>query len=116
MVLLDGGLRRPQTQVRVYDEGGYPFARIDMGYEEFKVGIEYDGEQHWTDPKRRADDVERRIELAEHGWVIIHVTSDMFRDRPWLIVQRVVAALRAAGCPWLAECGLLAREFEKRVS
>ena len=33
------------------DEGGYPFARIDMGYEEFKVGIEYDGEQHWTDPK-----------------------------------------------------------------
>ena len=63
-----------------------------------------------------AHDIERRLELAEHGWVIIHVTSDMLRDRPWLVLQRVVAALRAAGCPWLAECGLVAREFEKRVS
>ncbi len=115
LVLLDAGLRRPHTQIRVYDAAGYPFARIDMGYQEFKVGIEYDGAQHWTDPKRRAHDIERRIELAEQGWVIIHVTSDMLRNRPWLVVQRVVAALRAAGCRWLGECGVIARELAKRV-
>lgn len=44
LVLIDGGLPRPQTQIRV-DEW-----RIDMGYREFKVGIEYDGAQHWTNP------------------------------------------------------------------
>ena len=116
LVLLDAGLRKPQTQIEVYDEGGYPFARIDMGYGQFRVGIEYDGAQHWTDPARRAHDVERRIELAHHGWAIIHVTSDMLRNRPWLIVQRVVEALRNAGCPWLDECRVMSREFEKRVS
>jgi hypothetical protein len=116
LVLIDAGLRRPQTQIKVYDLGGYPFARIDMGYQEFKVGIEYDGEQHWTDPKQRAQDIERRIELAEHGWVIVHVTSDMLRYRPWLIVQRVVAALRAGGCPWFAECRLMPREIEMCVA
>jgi len=116
LVLLDAGLRKPQTQIEVYDEGGYPFARIDMGYEQFKVGIEYDGAQHWIDPARRAHDVERRIELAHHGWVIIHVTSDMLRNRPWLIVQRVVEALQKAGCPWLDECRVMSREFQNRVS
>ncbi len=45
-MLLDAGLRRPHTPIIVRDAGGYPFAGIDMGYEEFKVGIEYDGEQH----------------------------------------------------------------------
>lgn len=54
--------------------------------------------------------------LAGLGWVIIHVTSDMLRNRPWLIVQRVIAAPRAAGCPWPDESGLMTREFAKRVS
>jgi hypothetical protein len=108
LVLLDAGLRPPQTQIPVHDAGGYPFARIDMGYEEYKIGIEYDGEQHWTDPKRRAHDIERRIELAEQGWVLIHVTSDMLRNRPWLIVQR--------DCACLVECGVMPRESGKRVS
>ena len=116
LVLLESGLRPPRTQIRVYDEGGYPFARIDMGYQEFKVGIEYDGQQHWTDPKVRANDLERQIELAEQGWVIIRVSSDMLRHRPWLFVRRVVDALRAAGCPWLVECGVMAREFAMRVA
>lgn len=111
LALLDAGLRRPQTQIHVYDESFYVFARIDMGYEEFKVGIEYDGEQHWTDPKRRAADVERRIMLAERGWSIIHVTSDMLRNRKWLIVQRTIEALRRAGCTWLDECRDTTREI-----
>lgn len=116
LVLLDGGLRRPETQIGVYDAGWYEFARIDMGYQEFKVGVEYDGIQHWTDPKRRAHDVERRRELAERGWVIIHVSSDMLANRPWLIVQRVVEALRKAGCPWVDECRPMSRKSQKRVS
>ena len=33
------------TQIVVRDDFGEFVARIDMGYREFKVGIEYDGEQ-----------------------------------------------------------------------
>ena len=116
LVLLDGGLRRPQTQIIVRDEGGYPFARIDMGYEEFKVGIEYDGEQHWTDPQQRNHDIERQVKLTEQGWIIIRVSADMLRDRPWLIVRRAKEALRARGCSWVDECGLELRLTRKSVA
>ncbi|MDT5065614.1 MAG: hypothetical protein QOK02_1769 [Mycobacterium sp.] len=40
LVLIGAGLRQPQTQIEVRDAGGYPFARVDMGWEEYKVGVE----------------------------------------------------------------------------
>jgi hypothetical protein len=106
LLLIDAGLPKPKTQITVYDEGGYPFARIDMGYEDCRVGVEYDGAQHWTHPKQRAHDIERAVELAEQGWIIVRVSADMLRYRPWMVAARTIDALRAAGCPWLAECGL----------
>ena len=45
-----------------------------MGWPEWKVGVEYDGEQHWTDPNRHAEDIERLATEdspdipALHGW------------------------------------------------
>lgn len=55
LVLVDAGLPKPETQIRV---GRW---RIDMGYREFKVGVEYDGEQHWTDPRRRAHEDRKSV-------------------------------------------------------
>lgn len=109
LLLIRSGLRKPTTQIKVRNKFGVVFARIDMGYEELKVGVEYDGPQHWTDPKRRAADIERYAELAAQGWIIIRVSSDLLRYRPDVVVARVCAALRAAGCPWLVECGLVSR-------
>ncbi len=63
LVLIDAGLPKPQTQIRVYDEYGDFVARVDMGYEEFRVGIEYDGPQHWTDPEVRARDIDKSSAL-----------------------------------------------------
>lgn len=94
LVLIDAGLPRPQTQIPV-DKW-----RIDMGYEEFKVGVEYDGEQHWTNPRRRAYDIDRHAELLARGWLIIRVSADMLRYRRHVIVARTCAALRAAGAEW----------------
>lgn len=94
LVLLDAGLPKPQTQIWV---GRY---RVDMGYEEFRVGVEYDGEQHWTDPRIRAYDIDRHAELLAHGWVIIRVSAEMLRCRPRVIVLRTCAALRKAGAEW----------------
>ena len=59
LVLVGAGLPRPQTEIVVAGHFGRSFARIDMGYEEFKVGVEYDGVQHWTDPAQRAYDIDR---------------------------------------------------------
>jgi very-short-patch-repair endonuclease len=99
LLLVRSGLRRPQTQI-VVD----PW-RIDMGWEDCLVGVEYDGPQHWTDPSRRTRDIEN-AQLADRGWIIIRVNSELLRYRPRVIVARVCAALRQKGCRWLDECGV----------
>jgi hypothetical protein len=88
LVLIDGGLPRPETQIRDCDNYGDFVGRIDMGYRELLVGVEYDGPQHWTDPGVRAADIEEQVKLAAMGWVIIRVSSDLLRFRPAAIVGR----------------------------
>jgi very-short-patch-repair endonuclease len=68
-----------------------------LGYEEFRVGIEYDGPQHWTDPKRRARDIDRQAELEAEGWIIIRVSSDLLHHRTRTVVVRVIEAMTARG-------------------
>lgn len=97
LVLLDAGLPRPETQIVVYDEHGEFVARIDMGYRHLKVGIEYDGRQHWTDPIQRQRDIDRHWALADLGWVIIRVSAELLRYRRATFVGRVDGAMRAAG-------------------
>jgi hypothetical protein len=111
LLLIDAGLRRPQTQIDVLDSSGYPFARIDMGWDEYRVGVEYDGEQHWQDPARRDHDIIRHAELVDLGWVIIRVSANLLRHHRAEIVRRTCAALHAKGCTWLAECGLDPRQI-----
>ena len=98
LLLVRSGLPKPETQIVVVDGSGYSFARIDMGYRQWKVGIEFDGAQHWTDPVQRAADIDRYAELAVLGWVVIRVSSELLRYRPAVVVARVCAALQAAGC------------------
>ena len=63
LVLIGGGLPRPHTQIEVLNDWGAVMARIDMGWEEWKVGVEFDGAQHWTDPAQRTHDIDRLAEL-----------------------------------------------------
>lgn len=100
LALIDAGLPKPETQIEVHDELGEFVGRIDMGYREFKVGIEYDGVQHWDDPEQRAKDIERLARLLEAGWMIIRVSSDILRNRSRTFVVRTCQALRAAGAEW----------------
>lgn len=97
LVLVAAGLPRPQTQIEVLNDRGRVLARIDMGWQEWKVGIEYDGPQHWTDPRIRANDIDRTAELARRGWILIRVSADLLRYRPAVIVDRVREALHAHG-------------------
>jgi very-short-patch-repair endonuclease len=104
LVLVDAGLPRPTTQIVVDDW------RIDMGYPEFKVGIEYDGKQHWTDPRQHQRDIDRHAELLAREWLIVRVSADMLRHRRDVILSRTCVSLRKAGAEWpviariLADC------------
>jgi hypothetical protein len=90
-------LPRPVTQIPVRNQFGRVVRRIDMGYPEWRVGVEYDGEQHFTNPDDYANDIERLEFLAGMGWIIVRVSARQLRFERQNIVDRVRAALARAG-------------------
>jgi len=99
LILTHAGLRPQRTQINVFDRFGEFVHRIDMGWDDWKVGVEYDGAQHWTDPDVRANDIDTQAVLEAMGWRIVRVSGGMVKYRPNTIVARTRVALRAAGAP-----------------
>ena len=94
LILVRAGLPAPPTQVPVIDGHGFVVAYVDMGWRDLRVAVEYDGAQHWTDPRQRRRDIERLADLDALGWIVIRVSSDMLR-MPATIVARVRSALES---------------------
>ena len=90
VVLIQAGLPRPQTQIPVLNEFGSAIAYLDMGWEDVKVAVEYDGEQHRSDRGQYRWDLRRLEMLQRLGWIIVRVIAG---DRPAEIISRVRAAL-----------------------
>ncbi|MGC2655966.1 MAG: hypothetical protein WA317_20770 [Mycobacterium sp.] len=93
LVLIDAGLPIPATQIPVV-EGYWPVAFLDLGWEQFKVAAEYDGDHHRTDRRQYAKDQRRLRKLEQLGWLVVRVIAE---DKPDDIVRRVRAALRRKG-------------------
>jgi hypothetical protein len=95
VVLIEAGLPRPRTQIPVLDECGNAIAYLDMGWEDIKVAVEYDGDQHRSDRSQYHWDIRRLERLQRKGWIVIRVVAG---DRPADIVGRVRSA-RAGRVP-----------------
>lgn len=89
VVLIQAGLPRPQTQIPIVNEFGSAFAYLDMGWEDVKVAVEYDGDHHPGDRSQFCWDIRRLERLQREGWIIIRVVAG---DRPAEIVRRVRVA------------------------
>ena len=100
LAIVVAGLPKPQTQIVVRNQWGAVLAGIDMGWEKWRVGVEYDGSQHWTDPRIRANDIDRTAELERRGWRIIRVSADLLRNRPDIFAARIREDLCTAGYPF----------------
>jgi len=93
LLLIDAGLPCPQTQIPVLGVDGIPVAYLDLGWEDCRVAVEYDGEHHRTDRRQYVKDI-RRLEMLERmGWIVVRVVAE---DHPADIVRRVRAALAAS--------------------
>jgi very-short-patch-repair endonuclease len=90
LLLVRARLPPPQTQIPVCDEFGDLVVYLDMGWEEVKVAVEYDGEQHRRDRWQYTWDIRRSEMLERLGWVVIRVVAG---DRPSDVVRRVRAVL-----------------------
>ncbi len=92
-------LPQPTPQVSILDAAGREVARIDLGVEELRFGMEYDGEAFHSREDDREHDRERRAWLRrEHGWLIKAVRKENVygrnRDVERIIHEGVVEARR----------------------
>jgi len=94
LLLINAGLPVPTTQIPV-QETWQAFAVLDMGWEKYKVAVEYDGDHHRSDRRQYARDQWRLRKLEELGWIIIRVIAE---DKPEDVLRRVREALRRRGC------------------
>lgn len=90
LVLIRGGLPRPQTQVPVYADDGTVVAYLDMGWPELMVGVEYDGDHHRTDRRQYVRDIRRRDLVEDLGWRLVRVVAE---DHPTDILRRARRAI-----------------------
>jgi hypothetical protein len=93
LLLTDAGLPAPETQIPVVDHYR-TVAVLDMGWEQFKVAVEYDGDQHRTSRRQYVRDLRRLKALEECGWIVVRVIAE---DRPEDVLRRVHEALRGRG-------------------
>jgi hypothetical protein len=64
-------------------------AVLDLGWDDIKVGADYEGEHHWATPDQIDRDIRRFDEVTELGWIDIRVTA---RDTEASIIARIAAA------------------------
>ncbi len=93
LLLIDAGLPKPTTQIPVND-GWRAVGLLDMGWEDYLVAAEYDGDQHFSDRRRFVKDIGRLATFQDLGWIVIRVVAE---HRPDDIVRRVHEALVRRG-------------------
>ncbi len=94
LLLHASDLPKPVAQYRVHDERGF-VARVDFGWPEQKVALEYDGLWH-AEAGQFAKDRRRLNRLQAAGWRVVFVTAADL-GRPVELVGRIAAALGLTG-------------------
>jgi len=93
LLFIDAGLPRPQTQIPVLGVDRIPIAYLDMGWQEWLVAVEYDGDQHRSDRRQYVKDSRRTERLQEMGWTIVRAVAE---DSPAAVLRRVRAAIASS--------------------
>jgi AbiEi antitoxin C-terminal domain len=76
LLVIEAGYPPPQTQIPVYGAYGELVAVVDMGWENLKIALEYEGDHHRIDRRIFGKDIERYEALPELGWLAIRVTAE----------------------------------------
>jgi Protein of unknown function (DUF559) len=93
LLIVDAGLPTPTTQIPVH-EHWHLVGVLDMGWEKYKVAVEYDGDHHRTNRRQYVKDQRRLRKLKALGWIIIRVIAE---DAAQDVVQQVRDALISRG-------------------
>ena len=94
LLVIKAGYPPPQTQIPVYGPYGELVAVVDMGWEEIKLALDYEGDHHRTNRRVFNRDIARHEALTtDLGWIDIRVTSE---NVPADILRRLSEAWQRA--------------------
>ncbi len=92
--LVFAGLPTPQCNPTV--SGARRYGRVDLTYLEYRVLIEYEGDQHRDDKRQWNRDIDRYDDFQGAGFTVVRITAERARY-PRRVVRRVFEALHAGG-------------------
>ncbi len=93
-LLLRAGVPEPVINADVFDSHGGWIARPDLSYPNRQIAIEYDGRHHLHDRRQWEDDIARRHNLEDEGWVVRVVTASDVLVRPRRTASDLLALWR----------------------
>lgn len=94
--VIDFGLPDPEVNGEIRDHRGNLLAIADLLWREYRVILEYDGEQHRTDHRQFARDVDRLNDLTTGDWRVLRInrSHDARRRRETLAQVRTTLLAR----------------------
>jgi len=97
LLLVRARLPEPEVNGEIVDRAGVKIATGDLVYREYRVLVEYDGEQHRSDEDQYHLDVDRLDAIMEAEWRVVRINKSHLRYRPASVIRKVETALRARG-------------------
>lgn len=88
-LLLMNHFPRPRTQIPLLNDRGVPIIYLDMGWEDVKIAVEYDGAHHQSDRRQYVWDEGRMRVIHAREWLHVKVINEDSADD---IVARVKRA------------------------
>jgi hypothetical protein len=91
LVVIRHNFPRPKTQIPVYDEFGVLVGVFDLGWEDMKIAMDYEGEHHRLSRRVFNHDIRKAETVAQLGWTDIRITAE---DGEAVVVRRLTEAWR----------------------
>lgn len=88
LMMVDGGLPRPELQYELVDRSGRLW-RLDFAWPSVRLAVEYDGFDWHSDPESFRRDRQKRAALRELDWNVMSIVSDDVRRRPYDTVRQI---------------------------
>ncbi len=99
LLMVLAGLPEPQVNIPILDAEGNVRFRLDLGFEEVKLAIEYDGRWHDAEEQREHDTWRRTVLSTEEDWTFVVVRAPELYEEPEQLIQRLVSELEENGIP-----------------
>ncbi|WP_247647094.1 DUF559 domain-containing protein [Arthrobacter sp. E3] len=98
LIIARSALPNFEHNVEIRDAAGRGMVGPDLGCEEYKTCIEYDGKHHFTSEQQMKDH-DRDFVTKSLGWHQVLINNDDFRSGELVVVTKIARMLKLGGWP-----------------